>query len=215
MKKLLIKDFRLAMHPTVFLFWLLSAMLIIPNYPYYVVLFYSTLALFFVCLTGRENRDIEFSLLLPMRKGDAVRARICFAVIVQLVQLILAVPFAALRQSFPMGGNQVGMDANIAFFGFSLLLLGLFNFCFFTNYYRSPAKVGRAFAASSALLFITMAVLEVLCHALPFFRLRLDTPDPQFLTEKLIVLFLGSVLYALLTLLACRVSIRRFEKLDM
>ena len=39
MKKLLIKDFRLAMHPTVFLFWLLSSMLIIPNYPYYVVLF--------------------------------------------------------------------------------------------------------------------------------------------------------------------------------
>ena len=215
MKKLLIKDFRLAMHPTVFLFWLLSSMLIIPNYPYYVVLFYSALSLFFVCLTGRENKDIEFSLVLPVRKSDAVRAHICFAVIVQLVQLIIAVPFAALRQSFPMGGNQVGMDANIAFFGLALLLLGLFNFQFFTGYYRAPEKVGKTFALSGVLFFAAIAVLETLTHVLPFFRLRLDTPDPHFLTEKLIVLFIGAALYTLLTLIACRISVKRFEGLDM
>ncbi len=215
MKKLLIKDFRLALHPTVILFWLLSSMLIIPNYPYYVVLFYSALSLFFVCLSGRENRDIEFSLVLPVRKGDLVRARICFAVIVQLVQLIVAVPFAVLRQALPVGGNQVGMDANIAFFGLSLLLLGLFNLQFFTSYYRAPEQVGKTFGVSGVLFFIAIAILETLAHVLPFFRLRLDTPDPQFLAEKLVVLFIGAALYALLTFIACRISVKRFEGLDM
>lgn len=215
MKKLLIKDFRLAIHPTVILFWLLSAMLLIPNYPYYVVLFYSSLSLFFVCLSGRENRDIEFSLALPVRKGDLVRARICFAVIVQTIQLIAAIPFAILRQALPLPGNQAGMDANIAFFGFALLLLGLFNLHFFTSYYRAPGKVGKTFARSSVLVFAAILILETLTHAVPFIRDRLDTPDPQFLAEKLTVLAVGAVLYALLTLAACRASVRRFEKLDM
>ncbi|MBR6521373.1 MAG: ABC-2 transporter permease [Oscillospiraceae bacterium] len=215
MKNLLIKDFRLAMHPTVFLFWLLSAMLLIPNYPYYVVLFYSSLSLFFVCLGGRENRDIEFSLMLPVRKRDAVRARICFAVISQAVQLIVAVPFAALRQAMSVGGNQVGMDANIAFFGFALLLFGIFNLQFFTSYYRAPEKVGRTFAASSVILFAVIAVFETLTHTLPFFRLRLDTPDPAFLPEKLAVLAIGLAAYVLLTFIACRISEKRFESLDI
>ena len=152
---------------------------------------------------------------MPVRKGDIVRARICFAAIVQLVQLIIAVPFAILRQALPLPGNMVGMDANIAFFGLALLLLGLYNLLFFTSYYRAPEKVGKSFAVSAALFFIAIAVLETLSHVLPFFRNRLDTPDPQFLSEKLIVLAVGAVLYALLTLLACRLSVRRFEKLDM
>lgn len=215
MKNLIIKDFRLAMHPTVFLFWLLSAMLLIPNYPYYVVLFYSSLSLFFVCLGGRENLDIEFSLMLPIRKRDTVRARICFAVISQAVQLIVAVPFAALRQTMPVGGNQVGMDANIAFFGLALLLFGIFNLQFFTSYYRAPEKVGRTFAASSVILFAVIAVFETLTHALPLFRLRLDTPYPAFLPEKLVVLAIGLVAYILLTFIACRISEKRFESLDI
>lgn len=215
MKKLLIKDFRLAIHPTVFLFWLLSAMLLIPNYPYYVVMYYSSLSLFFVCLSGRENHDIEYSLMLPVRKRDLVRARICFAVIVQAVQLVIAVPFAALRQSMPLGGNQVGMDANIAFFGLALLLLGIFNLQFFTGYYRAPEKVGRTFAVSSTLFFIAIAALETLAHILPFFRGRLDTPDPLFLPEKIIVLVVGFASYILLTVLACRISERRFDTLDI
>lgn len=215
MKKLLIKDFRLAMHPTVILFWLLSAMLIIPNYPYYVILFYSSLSLFFVCLSGRENHDIEFSAALPVRKGDVVRARICFAVIVQLIQLILAVPFAYLRQTLPLPGNLVGMDANTAFFGFSLLLSGLFNLFFFTSYYRAPEKVGKTFAVSSVLFFVAISILEVAAHAVPFVRDRLDTPDPQFLPEKIIVLAIGAAAYAILTLISCRISVRRFEALNL
>ena len=43
MKHLLYKEWRLAMHPTALLFLPLSAMLLIPNYPYYVIFFYTSL----------------------------------------------------------------------------------------------------------------------------------------------------------------------------
>ncbi len=215
MKNLLIKDLRLALHPTVIIFLVLSAMLLIPSYPYYVILFYSSLGLFFVCLSGRENHDLEYSLTLPVRKGDIVRARIAFAALIQLAQLVIAIPFAILRQALPIPANPVGMEANIAFFAIALMLCGLYNLIFFPHYYAAPDKVGKAFALSSVLFFVLIAIAETLAHVLPFFRNKLDTPDPMFLTEKLIMLAAGIVLYAAFTLLACRISVRKFEKLDI
>ena len=59
MNRLLQKELRLAMHPASVGFLLLSALLLIPNYPYYVTFFYTSLGVFFICLGGRENKDVE------------------------------------------------------------------------------------------------------------------------------------------------------------
>lgn len=214
-KALLGKEIRLAMHPTVPLFWVLSAMLLIPNYPYYVIFFYTLLGIFFICLTGRENNDIAYSLTLPVRKRDLVAARMGLAVGIELIQAVLAIPFAILRQRMPLPGNQVGMDANIAFFGLSFLLLGLMNALFFPRYYATPHQVGRAFAWTAVLSGLCIAVLEVLAHALPLFRDQLDTPDPQFLPAKLTCLGLGLLCFGACTWLAYRCAAARFEKLDL
>mgnify|MGYP002552095902 FL=1 len=215
MKNLLYKELRLAFHPTVALFWLLSAMLLIPSYPYYVILFYSMLGIFFVCLTGRENHDLYFTMSLPIRKRDLVRARFGFVVMIELIQLLIAVPFAILRQRMPLPGNEVGMDANIAFFGISLLLFGLYNWIFLNAYYAAPDKVGKAFAITSVVMWVLIIAAEALCHIVPFMRDRLDMPDPRFITEKLAVLAVGVLCYIALTWLALRRSEKAFEKLDL
>lgn len=215
MKNLLWKELRLAIHPTTFIFWALSAMLLIPNYPYYVVFFYTALGLFFICLTGRENHDIEYSMMLPIRKRDLVHARIAFAVCIEAVQLIIAIPFAVLRSHMPDPRNLAGMDANIALFGITLILLGLFNHLFFTRYYRAPEKVGRVFAFSSICTFVFILIAEASVQIVPFCKEKLDTPDPLFLTEKLCVLGIGAAAFALLTWDACRRAARSFETLDL
>lgn len=215
MKNLLLKEFKLAMHPTVVIFFALSAMLLIPNYPYYVVFFYTALGLFFVCLTGRENNDIDYTLLLPVRKRDAVRARILFAATVECIQFVCCALVALLRGSLGLGANAVGMDVNIALFGFSFIMLGLFNRMFFTRYYRAPEKVGKAFVVSSIMVFVFISVAEASAHILPFVKNRLDTPDPMFLPEKLATLALGILIYAALTLGACRQAEKSFELLDL
>ena len=215
MKNLLNKEIRLAMHPTNLIFLTLSALVIIPNYPYYVTFFYTALGLFFLCLNGRENHDIEYSMTLPVRKRQLVKARIGFAVILEMLQFLLVIPLAMLKPVMSPEGNAVGMDANLAFFGLSLLMMGLFNYQFFTAYYKQPAKVGKAFVVSSTVMFVYITVAETLAHVLPFFRDQLDTPDPQFLGAKLAVLAIGLLAFALLTLLGYRVSAERFEKLDL
>ena len=215
MKNVLKKELLLALHPTAPLFLLLSAMLIIPNYPYYVVFFYNALAIFFTCLLGRENNDVFYSLTLPIPKRDIVKGRFAFVVLLQVAQLVIAVPFALLRQQMPLPGNQVGMDANIALFGLSLILMGLFNLVFFAIYYKDINKVGTAFAWGSAVVFVYICIAEAAAHVVPFFRDVLDTKDPQNLSAKLLVLAIGGLLYAAFTLLAYRRAVQTFEVQDL
>lgn len=215
MKALLQKELRLSLHPTAPIFLLLSAMLLIPNYPYYVVFFYTSLAVFFICLTGRENHDVFYSALLPIEKTDVVKARFATVVLLELLQILLAVPFAVLRQRIMAAPNQAGMDANIALFGIAFLLLGLFNLVFFRIYYQDVQQVGKAFLISGVVTFVGIGLAETLDHVLPFFRDQLDTPDPQFLPQKLVVLAAGIGLFCLLTGLSYRRAKRDFQAQDL
>lgn len=215
MKNMLNKEFKLALHPTSLIFLILSAMVLIPNYPYYVIFFYTCLAVFFTCLSGRENNDIFYSMTLPIRKKDIVKARFLHVIILQLAQVVCTIPFTLIKNALGTSENLVGMDANLAFFGLSFAMLGLFNLVFFTKYYRDTEKVGVSFILGSIAVFIFIVAAEAGVHAIPFFTNYLDTKDPAFLGYKLIVLVAGIAIYTLLTLVAFWRSAKSFETLDL
>lgn len=215
MNKLLYKEFRLASHPAAILFLGLAAMMLIPNYPLTVTFFYPCLGAFFICLNSRENRDLAYTLLLPVKKRELVRARVLMVAILQLCQLLLCVPFCFLRNLYPPVGNVVGLDANLALLGFGLVEMGIFNAIFFPWYYRDPAKVGVPFLCGSIAVFLWIGLSEALAHVSPFVRDRLDTPLFQFLPEKAAAFLIGALVYLCLTVLAVRSAERRFETLDV
>ena len=215
MGKLLKKELRLALHPTAPIFLLLSTMLLIPNYPYLVIFFYTGLAVFFTCLTGRENHDVDFTLLLPVAKRDVVRARMLLVALLEIAQLLVAVPFAWMRQVLIQVPNAAGMDANVALMAFALVQMGLFNAVFFRVYYKDVRKVGTSFLWSSAVTFLYIMVVEATAHAVPFVRDVLDTPDPAHMAEKLSMLLIGAALFALMTWLTCRRAQGHFEEQDL
>ena len=62
MKALLYKQLRLVCHPMTPVFCLFGIMVIIPNYPYTVIVFYVTLGLFFSFLNMREQKDLDIPL---------------------------------------------------------------------------------------------------------------------------------------------------------
>ena len=72
----LYKQLRLVCQPMTLVFCLFGAMLLIPAYPYTVMWFYVMLGLFFSFLNGREQKDVYYSALLPIRKRDTVKARL-------------------------------------------------------------------------------------------------------------------------------------------
>lgn len=215
MMNLLRKELRLSMHQTMPIFLTLTALILIPSYPYYVTFFYGGLAVFFTSLTGRENHDVQYMMTLPVKRRDIVAARILFVVLYELLLTILAVPFAILRSTFPVPANEVGMEANVAFFGLSLILMGLFNMVFFLCYFRDIQKVGKSFLLASSAVWVFIILAETAAHIVPLFRDRLDTPDPLFMAEKLATLGIGVVIFAVATLLTYRSAARSFERLDL
>lgn len=216
MKHLLYKELRLARHPTMFLFLLFSAMLLIPSYPYYVAFIYTCLSVFFVFLQGRENNDLSFTALLPVRKRDIVRARCLLVVLMQLAQVLVSLPCAIVGARInPLGGNAAGIEANAAFFGLVLVMYALFNLLFLPAFYRTGYRVGRAFLFAGAAVLVYIVAAELLVQCVPALKASLDTFDPATRETRLFVLLLGAGLYAAGSLLACRLSERRFARVDL
>ena len=215
MTKLLKKEFALFTHPTSWMFLAFGAMMLIPGYPMYVPLFWVTLGLFYACLSARENNDLYYTLLLPVRKRDAVRARGLYFALMELLQLLACVPFAVLRYVLKIGPNPAGMDVNVALFGLGLILLGLFNLLFLPRLYKNPAAVGKPFLVVTVFVFLYILAAEACCFTLPFFRDVLDTPDPQFLGVKLAVFALGAALFVLLSVAGTRRAEKIFEEVDL
>ena len=166
MKALLYKQFRLVCHPMTLVFLFFGVMLLIPSYPYTLAFFYVMLGLFFTFLNGREQKDIYYSALLPIRKRDTVKASVLFVLVTELASLFIAVPFAVLSVRInPLGGNAVGLEPNVALFAAALLLYALFNGIFLPVFYKTAYKVGVSFLKA----IIPVSIAMIVCEALPHF----------------------------------------------
>ena len=216
MLKLLNKEFKLCLHPTAPLMLLLSALILIPNYPYGVSFFYLTLGLFFCCLSARENHDATFTLTLPVSRRELVLGRILFAGCLQLIQLAFSGGMIALHNLLLPGvPNQAGLDASIALIGEGFIIYGIFNAVFFPELYKDLRKVGGPFLKASVALFAYMMLSIVATYAVPFVRDALDAPGTAHMGEKLAFAVIGAAIYAGLTFLSMERSSRRFERLDL
>ena len=217
MKNLLYKEFRLAIHPSVYVFFLLSALLLVPSYPYYVSFFYLTLGLFLTFKTNRAENDIFYSALLPVRKGDVVRARVLAAALLELANILIAVPFAVLSVRInPVGGNNAGIEPNVAFFGLSMLMYGGFNLIFFPVFYKTGRSEGKAFLWGGVFMFLYIIAAEAFAQYIPSpVSAYLDALGKSEQLRQLPVLFAGVILWAALTLLSAKISAGRIEKVDL
>ncbi len=213
--KLLKKELALCLHPTTPLMIALCAIVLVPNYPYTLIFFYLTLGVFFICLSGRENHDIIFSVTLPVSKREIVTARFLLVLLMELTQLLLTAVLIFLRGRLFPGGNAAGMDANLSLLGEGLCCFGVFHLVFFPSYYKNTDRVGISFLKSCIAMGLLTALDIVLTYTVPLFRDILDTADPAFLAEKFVFFFCCLLFCLASTWLALQISRRRFEKLDI
>jgi len=212
---LLKKELRLALHPMNLCFLSLSALLLVPNYPYYVTFFYTTLGIFMMFQTARENRDIFYMMLLPVRKRDMVRARFLMVMLIELAQMVCCIPFMYLRGTYASLNNAVGIEANLAFLGISFLMLGVFHLIFFPGFYKTAQKVGIPFLLGSTAFFLMIIAAEILLRVLPYLRSCCDSMAWSDQIMQIPLLLGGLLGYLVLTFFAYRISVRRFEALDI
>ena len=213
--KMLMKEWKLCMHPTGYIMLLCAALILVPGYPYGMSCFYMGLAIYFICLTARENHDAAYTLTLPVSRADAVKARILFCGVLEDADLLLIALFILLKQVIGSQPNPAGLDAGVALIGEAMILFALFNMIFFPNYYRDINKPGKAFLFASAAVFLWI-ILEVIgTYAIPFFRDVLDRPDPEQMSDKLLFTLGGLALFLAGTAWSIRTSAKKFGEVDL
>ncbi len=213
--KLIKKEFRLCMHPMGYIMPLLSALILVPGYPYGVSCFYTTMAIFFVCLTARENHDAAYTLTLPVSREEAVRGRVLFCVLLEMAQLMLMGLFILIKYAIGTMPNPAGLDAGLAVIGDGLIIYALFNLIFFPRYYRDINKPGSAFFLASLAVFLWIVLEIIATYTVPFVQSRLDRPDPEFMPDKILFTLGGLALFAAGTCSAAIRSAKTFSAVDL
>ena len=219
MKNLLLKEFKLCFLPINYIFLIFAVMLIIPNYPCYVSFFYLLLNTFSIFKNGDLNKDLQYSLILPIRKSDIVKARVMSVAIYEIVFFILSIPFAILNHKLVPQGNNAGINSNFAFYGLVMIVLTISRFCFFTIYYKKAEKHEKPLVVSFVVYFVIYFIFECPIWMIKTGKLQaftfLDKVDMASLIMQLPILIFGIIFYILGFILTYKVSAKEFEKVNL
>ena len=217
MKNLIYKELHLATPLLTYLFLGFTLMTFIPGYPILCGAFFVCFGIFQSYQTGREDRDIVYSVLLPVKKTDVVRAKFASAALLQMAAFLLCALFTGIRMAFladaPVYTTNVLMGANPVFLAFVLLIFAAFNVVFIGGFFRTAHNFGKPFVAFIAVTFILIALAETL-HHLPGLG-WMNVLDFTCLGRQSCILLAAVILYAAATATACRLSQRRFERIDL
>ena len=213
MTTLLYKEIRLAAHPTSIVFIFLGCLVLVPAYPYSVIFMFGCLAPYITFLNARETNDAWYTAILPVTKRESVLGKCLLIASFQLFQLLFSIPFAFLRSALNIENNPVGLDATLAWYGFGLTVYAVFDFVFISSFYKSGYKAGKAFLLASIPMVLLILMVEAMPHipALTW----LDSYQPKHLLMQLPILAVAIICYAALLLFAYRISVKRFNKVDL
>ncbi len=217
MKSLLDKELKLATSPLAWLFLAFSAMVMLPGYPILMGCFFVCLGLFQSFQAAREANDTLYTVLLPVRKADAVKAKYLSVCFFELTAWLLMAVFTFVRMRLlpdapPYVTNPL-MNPSPVFLAFALLIFLLFNLIFVGGFFRTAYKLGKPFVLFIIAGMLCITAAEVLHHipALSF----LNTPAGERLGLQFVILALAALLYAGLTFLSEKRSEQRFEQIDL
>ena len=218
MVNLIKKELALCLHPTAFIFLFFAVLVFVPNYPYEVIFFFSSLSVFFCCMMARENGDIAFSCTLPVKKEHIPLAKILVTIGLQCIILLLVGIIGAVKGAVLPAEqyvNQAGISANIVLVGNGAILLGIFNLIFFPRYFKKPDKIGVPFVIGAIVVFLMIGVFIVLRWATPLYSITLNGLNTVNTGAKAVALITGLVVYIILSAISCKLSMKYFQRVDL
>jgi len=215
MLKLLNKEFRLVISPLFFLVTLFGALVLIPHWVFFVAPMYILfIAVPNIIQFSKTQKDLEFTMLLPVRKSDTVRARVIAIAVLETAQGLVLALFAALNISLYHSPNFF-IDPNVAYIGCVFVLFGVFNVIFFPMLYKTAYKMALPLITALTVTLLFAAGIETLVVTTPAVTRVLDGISRSALISQIPVLLGGIAAFALLTWAAIRISIKRFQKVNV
>ena len=212
MRNLLYKEFHLVVNPLFYLVPLFGALLLIPEWVYFVAMMY------FLFITvpnifsiGKAQNDIGFSATLPVTRRDIVKARIVTIILLEILQILVAAVFAAINLAIYPAGNFL-LDANVTYIGCVFIMYAIFNVVFFPMFFKTAYKIGVPVIAALTVAILFSIGVELLIVFVPAFKVLDGTKN---VLAQLPVLAGGICVFVLLNIAALNISAKRFEKISL
>ena len=213
MKALLYKEFKLVVNPLFYLVPLLSALILIPQWLYFIALLYFTFVtapnIFTLSKTYNEQ---YFTASQPVTRRHMVLARVLTMSAMELLQVLLAAVCVVIKLTVWNTPNYLFMDGNLAFLGLSLMMFGIFNIIMLPMYYKTAYKIGVPAIVATIATVVFAAGIELGIVYWPFTHF-LD--GMQTTAAHIVTLIVGILVFAGLNYAAYRISAARLEKLDL
>ena len=216
MKKLFYKEMQLSANPLTYWFIAFSAMTMIPSYPILVGSFFICLGIFHTYQQIREYDDVTYTVMLPVKKRDIVTAKYLFVLFIELTAFILCTLLTIIRMKIlgtavPYATNQL-MNANMAYFGYTMIVFAVFNSIFLAGFFKTTYKIGKPFFIFCIVSFIIIIMGEILHHIPDLESLN----NPSNLSMPQVVIFaIGIVVFMLCTWLSYQKAVKDFEGIDL
>lgn len=217
MNKLLHKELKLTISLLTYLFIAFGFMALLPGYPILLGAFFVSFGIFQTFQSAREANDIIYSALLPVSKADVVKSKFVSAVFIELcgfaiMAVLTLIRMTVLKDAAVYRSNAL-MTANFVFLGFALLIFGCFNAIFIGGFFKTAYYYAKPFIWFIIAAFIIIGAAETL-HHIPGFE-AVNAFGFEHLGLQLSALVGGMILFAVLTLLSLKASVRNFEKIDL
>lgn len=217
MKNLLIKEVRLAASPLAFFFLAATFMTMLPGYPILMGAFFICMGIFHSFQNAREMNDTLYTVLLPVRKSDFVRAKFAFSCMIELIGFLLSAVLTAVRMIILPAAKAYAenalMNATPYYLAFMLLVFTAFNILFVGGFFKTGYKIGIPFLIFGIVTLVVIGIAEALTHVPGFAYLR--NPAGEKLAVQFVMLAISAVVYTVATVAACRRAQRCFEKIDL
>ena len=215
------------MHPICYVFILLFPFFVlIPSYPLAVGFIYILSCypiLFLGANKGQQSNDLLYTVLLPVRKKDAVFARMITVATMQFVFMLLMSALIPISKMIAanvtsQGGEQltvpgISIDGFVLILAIAVIGYAIADLIFFPIYY----KHGRSIVMSTLLTILGFVVYLAIFTVVPAY-LPVFAGPLQYLYENIGIQFaiLGGALlvYVALHYLIFRISASRLEKVD-
>lgn len=219
MKNFLNKEIKLCLAPINYIYLSFAVMTIIPAYPRYVPFFFFCVSILHLFNNSMLNKDLEYSMILPITKKEIVKSRCLIVAVYELIGGLITIPFSFLFTLIMPSGNVSGIEGNVAFYGLIMVLMTLFNFVFFTSFYKKAFKPGLPFIKGAIVFWIGYFALEFPIwtkdvFGIEFFQM-MDKTDAVSQIRQLPILAAGFIIFILGWFLTYKISAKRFEKVDL
>ncbi len=216
MKELLKKELSFTALKLSYLFILFSVMTMFPGYPILTGAFFMCMGIFYTFQSAREQNDVLYTALLPVKKLDVVTARYLFVIILELAGFVICAALTILRMTLladlPVYTTNVLMNANLVYLGFVLLIFTVFNTLFVGGFWKSAYYIGKPFLLFCIGCFFVLFTGEALHH---FSNLEfLNSPKEKPGIQAMILLF-SIIIYTAATFASWKSSQKHFEKIDL